>query len=647
MFPTTNLYQALEINDSEPPEIKFEKNYTKLTKLTKHAKYNDKKIDLSIDEDTKKSIVNSLNLMEALEEEEVEKSLQKADVESEDEEIIEPLPVLPRPIYTFVKEEKPEKNKEEKRKEEKRKEEKKSQKDIKLEKKMEDIKNKIRVDVKNSKIRVKLVEKEYVREMDAKLDWFQNIYNVLPSYVFHYINRKLDSPDSCVLYDGIRFYKQEEKEVPAACQQKIEMARVDMLLAGSMALSEFCNGKFATKEVVLPTIENTVGYIRNMFYNRVFTRSKGYRICKNLEKCTLLETCPFAHTKEEFRPLKCKFNSKCTHRCCTYLHDLESIDTLLIRYKKVMGYSFPKAIPKGAPQGPPAISKSAPWGVPVKTSQESKTPLKPWGVISKISVKFRDILYQENNKDWRGAPKPETVKPKSPVQYKEPPPIDIPTPLKNKFCSAEVAGKCCRVKCNWAHHYKEMSLCRYDGECRMKSNICIFKHTGENAIEYITRVGRVDIPLRMLVDNHPPAAPKAEPPSLPPLDPKRPLPLPPLEQPEAASSSRPKAYKMKFCHYHLAKKCNKAGKCNWAHYVDEIPFCKFDNKCTNKIKCGFRHSSENEYDFARRLGVGGEAVIRKSPPEDIINMGVIKITSNMNIFKMHEQGKLLGKIIKF
>ena len=104
---------------------------------------------------------------------------------------------------------------------------------------------------------------------------------------------------------------------------------------------------------------------------------------------------------------------------------------------------------------------------------------------------------------------------------------------------------------------------------------------------------------------------------------------------------------MKFCHYHLAKKCNKAGKCNWAHYVDEIPFCKFDNKCTNKIKCGFRHSSENEYDFARRLGVGGEAVIRKSPPEDIINMGVIKITSNMNIFKMHEQGKLLGKIIKF
>jgi len=41
------------------------------------------------------------------------------------------------------------------------------------------------------------------------------------------------------------------------------------------------------------------------------------------------------------------------------------------------------------------------------------------------------------------------------------------------------------------------------------------------------------------------------------------------------------------------------------------------------------------------------AVIRKSPPEDIINMGVIKITSNMNIFKMHEQGKLLGKIIKF
>jgi hypothetical protein len=837
-------------------------NDVKLLKKQKNQKF-----EFEIDPDIKNCIINSINIMEKIDQEDEEKKEKEkiekdgrssdtnpegASIEDEDE-IIEPLPCMPQSSVFYVKEVKEKIKKEEKLPTKKL-------KDIKYEQKIVDMKNKIKNDMRHNNKKNKINEKQYIKEMEDKLVWLENISKDLPDYVKNYISRKLKD-DECINYDGVHFYKYEEI---SEYQKRIEMTRIDMLLEGCMTIQEFSNKKFAKTPVVIESFEKTLYNIRNLYIVKN-NCIKPYKICRNLEGCTKRDECQFAHTKDEFKPHKCRYNTKCSNKDCVFIHDLESIDTLLGRYKRIYGYSFPpqKTIERLAvstlrsPSKPVYVSSTiAPWGKTTTLVNSDKDSLvkdtyRGWGYIPQITVKFKDVLYQEKNKlhksttvisngtelknsssrqlwqEKQSSPISRDVMCK--VNSKEIPkisncwsmtvptgrlsdlggergreaipPVDssqkqekaetIPqisgatssisnTCLKTKFCNLEIQEKCMRKNCNWAHHFSEMSFCRYDDKCRMKDNICIFKHTGENGVDYITRIKRTDIPLRMLADATPIASlsrsdeldPQVStkgrvPPSIacahqpprgavistpyntpkPSLLGESSLSKPPslllsialpdgpfltrgagsskasgagiasrpqrglegteslrsLNRPDGAGIQTPpvieqsfclpppplkSGYKVKFCNFHLSGFCGNGVKCSWAHYVDEIPTCRFGNECNSKFKCIFRHPVENSYEFARRLNIKSNMIFRnissakgRVPPgialltspsgagipssgsqssitsanrnsvyRGLSNMGVTKLSSAMDtntIIKMQKLGELSGQIIRF
>lgn len=765
-------------------------NDVKLLKKQKNQKF-----EFEIDPDIKNCIINSINIMEKIDQEDEEKKEKEkiAGIEEEEDEIIEPLPCIPQSSVFYVKEVKEKIKKEEKLPTKKL-------KDIKYEQKIVDMKNKIKNDMRDNIKKNKINEKQYIKEMEDKLVWLENISKDLPDYVKNYISRKLKD-DECINYDGVHFYKYEEI---SEYQKRIEMTRIDMLLEGCMTIQEFSNKKFAKTPVVIESFENTLYNIRNLYIVKN-NCIKPYKICRNLEGCTKRGECQFAHTKDEFKPHKCRYNTKCSNKDCVFIHDLESIDTLLGRYKRIYGYSFPpqKTIERLAvstlqsPSKPVYVSSTiAPWGKTTTLVNSDKDSLakdtyRGWGYIPQITVKFKDVLYQEKNKlhksttvtelknsssrqlwqEKQSSPISRDVMCKvnskeipkisncwsmtvptgrlsdlggergreaipggtSPLRLSEAiPPVDssqkqekaetIPqisgatssisnTCLKTKFCNLEIQEKCMRKNCNWAHHFSEMSFCRYDDKCRMKDNICIFKHTGENGVDYITRIKRTDIPLRMLADATPTASPPREavistpyntpklsllgesslskPPSLllsiapPPRSLNPPVgagiqPPPVIEQTFCLPPPPLKSgYKVKFCNFHLSGFCGNGVKCSWAHYVDEIPTCRFGNECNSKFKCIFRHPLENSYEFARRLNIKSNMIFRNiaslnrpsgagilssgsqssiastnrnSVYRGLSNMGVTKLSSAMDtntIIKMQKLGELSGQIIRF
>ena len=766
-------------------------NEVKLLKKQKNQKF-----EFEIDPDIKNCIINSINIMEKIDQEDEEKKEKEkiekgAGIEEEEDEIIEPLPCIPQSSVFYVKEVKEKIKKEEKLPTKKL-------KDIKYEQKIVDMKNKIKNDMRDNIKKNKINEKQYIKEMEDKLVWLENISKDLPDYVKNYISRKLKD-DECINYDGVHFYKYEEI---SEYQKRIEMTRIDMLLEGCMTIQEFSNKKFAKTPVVIESFENTLCNIRNLYIVKN-NCTKPYKICRNLEGCTKRDECQFAHTKDEFKPHKCRYNTKCSNKDCVFIHDLESIDTLLGRYKRIYGYSFPpqKTIERLAvstlrsPSKPVYVSSTiAPWGKTTTIVNSDKDSLaketyRGWGYIPQITVKFKDVLYQEKNKLhksttvisngtelknsssrqlWQekqsspisrdvmcevnsneipkisncwsmtlptgrfsdlgdGVPSsplspPLGARPKGERGLEGIPPVDssqkqekaetIPqisgatssisnTCLKTKFCNLEIQEKCMRKNCNWAHHFSEMSFCRYDDKCRMKDNICIFKHTGENGVDYITRIKRTDIPLRMLVDATPIASPRRVEGALPLVERAKPSSPPPrsLNRPDGAGIQPPpvmfkiihtppsieqslclpppplkSGYKVKFCNFHLSGFCGNGVKCSWAHYVDEIPTCRFGNECNSKFKCIFRHPLENSYEFARRLNIKSNMIFRnissakgRVPPSSgsqssitsanrnlvyrgLSNMGVTKLSSGMDtntIIKMQKLGELRGQIIRF
>lgn len=66
-------------------------------------------------------------------------------------------------------------------------------------------------------------------------------------------------------------------------------------------------------------------------------KQKYSRVCKYLLQCKKWN-CEFAHTIDEFEPVKCKFNKKCTRAYCKFIHPAKN--ETIPQYLKKMNITF-------------------------------------------------------------------------------------------------------------------------------------------------------------------------------------------------------------------------------------------------------------------------------------------------------------------